>query len=46
MKYSFIRYSFGQENSVFDRKLSRESQEILKMTWRGNPDLMIFGSKH
>ena len=37
-KNSFIRYVFGQENLVFDRKLSGKSQEILKMTLHGNPE--------
>ena len=38
---SFIRYVFGQENLVFDRKLSGKSQEILKLTFRGNPVLQF-----
>ena len=36
-KNSFIRYVFGQETLVFDRKLSGKSQEILKLALRGNP---------
>ena len=37
VKKSFIRYIFGQENLIFDRRLSGKSQEILKMTLCGNP---------
>ena len=38
VKNSFIRYVFGQENLVFDRKLSGKSQEILEPILRGNPE--------
>ena len=37
VKNSFIRNVFGQENLVFDRKVSGKSQEILKLTLSGNP---------
>ena len=44
VKNSFIRYVFGQENLVSDRKLSRKSQEILKLTLRGNPAQAFYGN--
>ena len=41
LRNSFIRYVFGQENLVFDTKLSGKSQEILKLTLRGNPEISV-----